>query len=61
MKERIFFGPRMREVTHDPDFGCNLSCTAKEVWNIFKSFCTSFIGIHKAKNYTEIVSEVSKC
>jgi hypothetical protein len=55
IKEGIFVGPQIRELTKDKTFDSILNEGELAAWTAFKDVCSNFLGNNKADNYQEIV------
>jgi hypothetical protein len=58
IKEGIFVGPRIRELTKDKTFDSILNEVELVAWTAFKDVCSSFLGNNKADSYQEIVERL---
>jgi hypothetical protein len=57
IKEAIFVGPQIRELTEDKNFDSNLNEVEIAAWTAFKDVCSNFMG-NKVDNYQEIVEKL---
>jgi hypothetical protein len=51
IKEGIFVGPQIRELTREKTFDSILDEVELAAWTTFKDVCSNFLGINKADNY----------
>ena len=58
IKEGIFIGPQIRELTQDKQFDEDLNETERNAWLSFKRICEEFLGNHKAANYQNVVQDL---
>jgi hypothetical protein len=58
IKEGIFVGPQIRELTKDKTFDSVLNEVELAAWTAFKDVCSNFLGNNKADNYQEIVERL---
>jgi hypothetical protein len=58
IKEGIFVGPQIRELTKDKTFDSILNKVELAAWTAFKDVCINFLGNNKADNYQEIVEKL---
>jgi hypothetical protein len=59
IKEGIFFGSQIRELTKDKTFDSILNEVELAAWTAFKDVCSNFLGNNKAdNNYQEIVERL---
>ena len=57
IKEGIFIGPQIRELTQDKQFDEDLNETERNASSLEK-FCKDFLGNHKAANYQDVVQDL---
>jgi hypothetical protein len=50
IKEGIFVGPQIRELTRDETFDSVLNEVELAAWTAFKDVCSNFLGNNKAGN-----------
>ncbi|KAJ8868262.1 hypothetical protein PR048_029778 [Dryococelus australis] len=58
IKDGVFFGPQIRELQKDPNFGVCLSPKEKQAWMCFTNVKKNFLGKKRAANYRELVNEM---
>jgi hypothetical protein len=58
IKEGIFVGPQIRELTKDKTFDYILNEVELAAWTAFKGVCSNLLGNNKADNYQEIVKRL---
>ena len=58
IKEVIFIGPQIRELTQDKHFDENLNETERNAWLSFKRIFKDFSGNHKAANYQDVFQDL---
>jgi hypothetical protein len=58
IKERVFVGPRIRELTQDIRFEDQLSEVKRAAWKSFKNVTSSFWGNNKIENYHDVVADL---
>jgi hypothetical protein len=58
IKEGIFVGAQIRELTKDKTFDSVLNEVELAAWTVFKDVCSNFLGNNKADNYQEIVKRL---
>ena len=58
MKQEIFIGPQITQLSEDQDFNKRLNSTERIAWKALENFCRNFPGNKKAENYSEIVLEL---
>jgi hypothetical protein len=58
IKEGIFVGPQIRNLTNDKTFDCILNEVELAAWTAFKDVCGNFLGNNKADNCQEIVERL---
>jgi hypothetical protein len=58
IKEGIFVGPQIRELTKDKTFDSILNEVELAAWKAFRDACSNFSGNNKADNYQEIVERL---
>jgi hypothetical protein len=58
IKEGIFVGPQIRELTKDKNFDSIFNEVELAAWTAFKDVCGNFLGNNKADNYQEIVKRL---
>jgi len=58
IKEGIFIGPQIRELTQDKQFDEDLNEAERNAWLSFKKICMDFLGNHKAANYRDVVQDL---
>jgi hypothetical protein len=58
IKEGIFIGPQVRELTQDKQFDEELNVTERNSWFPFKRICKNFLGNLKAANYPDVVQDL---
>jgi hypothetical protein len=55
LKEGIFVGPQIRELTKDKTLDSILNEVEPAAWTAFKDVCSNFLGNNEADNYQKIV------
>ena len=55
IKEGLFIGPQIRELTQDKQFDEDLNETERNAWLYVKRICKDFLGNHKTANYQDVV------
>jgi len=58
IKEGIFIGPQIREMTQDKEFYEDLNETERNAWLSFKRICKEFLKDHKATNYQDVIQDL---
>ena len=58
IKDGIFIGPQIWELTQDKLFNEDLIETERNAWLPFKRICKDFLGNHKAANYQDVVQDL---
>jgi hypothetical protein len=58
IREGIFVGPQIRELTKDKTFDSILNEFELAAWTAFKDVYSNFLGNNKADNYQEIVESL---
>jgi hypothetical protein len=58
IKEGIFIGPQITELTQDKQFDEDLNETERNAWLSFKRICQDFLGNHKVANYQDVVQDL---
>ena len=58
IKEGIFIGPQIRELTQDKQFDEDLNETERNAWLSFKRICKDFLANHKAVSYQDVVQDM---
>jgi hypothetical protein len=58
IKEGIFIGPQIRELTKDKTFDSILNEGELAAWTAFKEVCRNFLGNNKADDYQENVERL---
>ena len=51
IKDGIFIGPQIRELTQDKQFDEDLNETERNAWLSFNRICKDFLGNQKAAKY----------
>jgi len=57
IKDGIFIGPQIREMTQDKQFDEDLNETERNAWLSFKRICKDVLGNHKAANYQDVLQD----
>jgi hypothetical protein len=60
IKEGVFIGPQIRELMKDQDFERSLNESEKAAWRSFLKAVKNFLGIKKAENYEDMISELTE-
>ncbi|KAJ4446671.1 hypothetical protein ANN_13368 [Periplaneta americana] len=60
LKEGIFIGPQIHEITHDDNFVELLTKKEKCAWLVFRQICSNFLGNVKADNYKKLIRNLLK-
>jgi hypothetical protein len=58
IKESIFIGPKIRELTQGKQFDEDLNETERNARLSFKRICKDFLGNHKAANCQDVVQDL---
>jgi len=58
VKEGIFIGPQIRELTQDKQFDEDLNETERNAWLSFKGICKDVLGNHKTSKCQDVVQDL---
>ena len=58
IKEGIFIGPKIKELTQDKQYDEDLNVTERNAWLSFTRICKDFLGNHKAANCQDVVQDL---
>ena len=58
INERIFNGPRIKQLFKDQDSSTKLNSTERRDWKAFENVWRNFLGSEKVENYDAIVQEL---